>query len=574
MDKSVETQAVPESLEGGLLGPLPVVMKYLRKLKVRDIIDAAAPSDPRHKVTHGECIEALLCSIFLKNHTLSHVSQTLSAYDLPAIFGKPGVQAELFHDYRLGEALDALYGKTEALYAEVVFRGLEAFQIALKRLHLDSTTVSLHGQYVGAFDPLACLIKEPPRPDYGKSKDHRDDLKQLVMSLTVGDYGGPVYGRVTHGNTSDVEEFRHHLDSLAGMLGDLRDTLLVADCKLCTGPTLAQAFDLGFNLVTLVPETFKIRAALINQACRESLTFLKETETGEIYHGKSFKVPYTLEIPGQEDRQVFLRFLVIHSSDLERQRRETTRRAAEKESKRLEKEVLRRQAKVSYACLADAEQEANQIIGAAAAKHHQIGFQVEEFTEVKKRRGRQPAQESPVTVQRFRIHWTIQANPSTISVPGTFSPSGMYVLLTTISDRRSLSDLQVLNAYKGQEVVERGFHWLKGPLRVAPVFLKSCERIDVLGFVYLISMFVYALVQRDVRMRLKEQDATLPSPAGPRSDRPTAWGLFLLLEHLTILRFRSGPRTQIFARNFNKVQMEILDKCGWTALYFQPEKTT
>ena len=32
MDKSVETQAVPESLEGGLLGPLPVVMKYLRKL--------------------------------------------------------------------------------------------------------------------------------------------------------------------------------------------------------------------------------------------------------------------------------------------------------------------------------------------------------------------------------------------------------------------------------------------------------------------------------------------------------------------------------------------------------------
>lgn len=574
MSKSREENPVSESLEGGLLGPLPVVMKYLRELKIRDIIDAAVPPDARHLVTHGECIEALLCSIFLKNHTLSHVAQTLSGYDLPAIFGRLGIRADLFHDFRLGEALDALYGKTEGLYAEIVFRGLQAFQITIKRLHLDTTTVSLHGQYDGLVDDWVSRIKEPPRPDYGKSKDHRDDLKQLVIGLTVGDYGGPIYGRVTHGNASDVEEFRHHLDVLAGMLEDLREAILVADCKLCTGPTLAQAYDLEFNLVTLVPETFGIRGALIRQASSEFLSFLKETEEGEVYHGKSFKVPYSLEIPGKEARLVFLRFLVIHSSFLEKQRRESARRATDKERTRLEKEILRRQAKVSYACRPDAEQEAPQIIAMAAVKHHQIGFQVEEYTEIKKKKGKRPVQKNPETVQRFRIRWDIQEIPLTTTPPGTFSPEGMYVLLTTISDRRSLSDLQVLNAYKGQEVVERGFHWLKGPLRVAPVFLKSRERIDVLGFVYLISMLVYALVQRDVRGRLEKQNATLPSPAGPRSNRPTAWGLFLLLEHLTIFRLRSGSGMHIFSRNFSKVQMEILDRCGWTGLYFQAGEMT
>jgi len=46
---------------------------------------------------------------------------------------------------------------------------------------------------------------------------------------------------------------------------------------------------------------------------------------------------------------------------------------------------------------------------------------------------------------------------------------------------------------RGQQVVEIVLHWLKSPLAVAPVFLKRVTSIDVLGFVYLISMFLYAL---------------------------------------------------------------------------------
>ncbi|MDP2816398.1 MAG: hypothetical protein Q8O19_06940, partial [Rectinemataceae bacterium] len=93
-------------------------------------------------------------------------------------------------------------------------------------------------------------------------------------------------------------------------------------------------------------------------------------------------------------------------------------------------------------------------------------------------------------VTKFFLEGQIQEIPKETR---PFDPEGMFVLLTTIQDRRELSDLRVLEAYKGQQVVEIGFHWLKGPLAVAPVFLKLPSRIEVLGFVYLISMFLYAL---------------------------------------------------------------------------------
>ncbi len=153
-----------------------------------------------------------------------------------------GHQCRFFHEFRLGTALDALYGKTGELYSEIVFRGLAAFKIAIKRLHLGTTTISLHGDYDTIQEVLPSLIKPPPRPDYGKSKDHREDLKQLVLSLTVGDFGGPICGRMVDGNTSDVVEFRHHLNSLAGMLEDLRELVLVAENRPPAGKGALSSF--------------------------------------------------------------------------------------------------------------------------------------------------------------------------------------------------------------------------------------------------------------------------------------------------------------------------------------------
>ena len=548
------------------LGPLPIVMHYLRRMEVKKVIDDKVPPHALQTVTHGECVEALLCAIFLGTHTLSHVAKTLSKFDLPHLFEHPGLSSEQFNDTRLGEALDALYGKTESLYADVVIRGIHAFDLVIRRLHTDSTTLKLFGAYNFADEIEASHLPPPPKPTFGKSKDHRPDLKQLLLSLSVSNEGCPIYGRVTDGNISDVTEFRLHLEKLASMLDDLREIVLVADCKLCTDPTLVLAHDLGFNLVTLLPDNYSLRRQLIEEASREAeLPLLLKTAKGEEYHGKSYKIPFSIEnMAGRKDR-VYLRFLVIHSTQLGEQRTQTRLRGAAKERKALEKVITKAQ-KTPFACEPDAQKVAATIIAEAKAKHHVLYFSIEARQVVRPApKGRRPRGLEDVAETRFFL----KGEATEIPRPQCrFDPEGMFVLLTTISDRRELSDTRALEAYKGQQTVEIGFHWLKGPLEVAPVFLKKTTRIDVLGFVYLISMFLYAVVQRDLRREVKNQGVEIVGPCQEKTVKPTTRALFKIFEGVDRVVVTHEGRIHSETRYLTTNLRLILEIMNWQHLYF------
>lgn len=97
-------------------------------------------------------------------------------------------------------------------------------------------------------------------------------------------------------------------------------------------------------------------------------------------------------------------------------------------------------------------------------------------------------------------------------------------LLTTVSDGRVLSDADILEGYKGRNVVEMCFKWLKGPAAVAPVLLKSPSRIQALGFVLVVWMLVFALIQRETRLKLPDGKEML-HPGKKKTDKPTTRGI-------------------------------------------------
>jgi transposase len=69
-------------------------------------------------------------------------------------------------------------------------------------LHQDTTTLALYGAYADEPKPPGA-----PRPAYGHSKDGRDDLTQVLLSLGVsGDGGVPVRLGRRDGNRSDRVE--------------------------------------------------------------------------------------------------------------------------------------------------------------------------------------------------------------------------------------------------------------------------------------------------------------------------------------------------------------------------------
>ena len=79
---------------------------------------------------------------------------------------------------------------------------LEVYSIPTPWLHQDTTTIVLYGAYKD--EPQT---PKAPRPAYGHSKDGRDDLKQVLLSLGVSRDGGiPLRLGIRDGNRSDSVE--------------------------------------------------------------------------------------------------------------------------------------------------------------------------------------------------------------------------------------------------------------------------------------------------------------------------------------------------------------------------------
>lgn len=174
------------------------------------------------------------------------------------------------------------------------------------------------------------------------------------------------------------------------------------------------------------------------------------------------------------------------------------------------------------------------------------------------------ASNQPFDLDLFKIRASVSKKPVEEK---EISAAGMFVLLTTAKDGRNLSDCKILETYKGQSVVEVGFHWLKGPLAVAPVFLKSPKRIDVLGFIYMVALLIYGLIQRDIRMKLEKRGGKIACPDNRRTDRPTTQGILKVFENIDCLIIPSPGTEIMILRYFTKEHQEILDLLGISNLY-------
>ncbi len=112
---------------------------------------------------------------------------------------------------------------------------------------------------------------------------------------------------------------------------------------------------------------------------------------------------------------------------------------------------------------------------------------------------------------------------------------GKFMLAT---NDLALGDEQILQAYKQQGTVERGFRFLKnGDFQLAPVFLKSPRRIQALSFVMCLSLMVYSIIENQLRTSLAKANETIRiqdnGPADYKNNaRPTLMKVFAMFDHL------------------------------------------
>ena len=130
---------------------------------------------------------------------------------------------------------------------------------------------------------------------------------------------------------------------------------------------------------------------------------------------------------------------------------------------------------------------------------------------------------------------------------------------------RNLTPAQVLEAHKGQPVIEKRFEQLKTVHEIAPVFLKNTGRIEAFFTLYFFALLIQALIERQLRLEMQRQKLTeLPIYLEQRRCKhPTTeqiLRLFSLAERHTLLR-EERP-VQVFPPELTGIQSQTLELLG------------
>ena len=491
---------------------LPLVLGVVRKLNVAALIETFCPPHPAHVLSCGRGVEALVLAILDGHHALYKVGARLEERGMVPLL-QPGLQRASLHDYRRGQILDALFAANlNRVFGAIALNALEVYGLATPWLHQDTTTITLYGAYEEEARPVKGPV--PPRPAYGHSKDGHDDLKQVLLSLGVSSDGLPLRMGLRDGNTSDSTETPVAIEEcLALGLNGVHG--IVADSKAYCKRTLGLCLEQGVGLITLVPRTCAVRQEVAAWGQQHgSLPLLLEKpgrtrqESPRRWHGQSVVRRVPVEYADGRLAVADIRFLVVHSSQLAHQAAAAYTAAQAKEAERVAEHIQRVEARW-FACAADAEAAIAEYDGRGQGRrgrkprpwrYHVLHYQIEAVSSPTKRsrRGRPPKAEAPQVEVRYRL----------VVHPEALAPSedaqGWTVLATTVRPE-VCPDTEMLQAYQEQHItVEPGFRWIKNPAAISPVWLEKPERIAALAMLTVVGLLVYTVIQRQVRLYLRE----------------------------------------------------------------------
>jgi transposase len=453
------------------LGAIPLLLPLLEQMGLRELVNRRC-----HPANHatGDLDLGLVTLLLVLNRLLApqplvHVETWLAGTVLPDLLAVDAAQA---NDDRLARALDALVPHLDALWQDLVVAAIRAYDLDLRQLCYDLTSVSFCGEYEGAEGIT-----------YGYSRDHRPDRKQLELATTVTAAGGvPLDYRILAGNVADRTTPVENLQRLQDLLALLppRDPsepiVVTSDRAMLTAEALAAYHD--SDLCYLGP----LDPSLGQGAVRDLLATVAAEELQELAYRPQRAdrdpawQPYrgvlrTLEIPHPtpERPPLHVRALVVWSpakARLDQHLRTTQLTRLEDTLTDLAGKLNRR----PYTTRTAVEKRLATIL-----RHHPA----RRFLQAAVTGG----DGDPVGLTWTRDEAAIQEAARI---------DGRYVLGTNAS---SLDADQMLTRSKRRDVPEKRYALLKGPLAVRPIYLHKEERIHALVFCTMVALLVFTLLE-------------------------------------------------------------------------------
>jgi len=150
------------------------------------LVDDHCPGE--EEVSHGTTVDVLGLNRLMAPKPLYKVKEWMAETVLEDTLG---IAAAQMHDTRMGRTLDELYPHLGAIWQDTALQAVLEYDLDLRFLHYDITSAYFEGEYAHS-----------EKVDYGCSRDHRPDAKQVNLTVNVsGEEGIPLGYRVLAGRT-------------------------------------------------------------------------------------------------------------------------------------------------------------------------------------------------------------------------------------------------------------------------------------------------------------------------------------------------------------------------------------
>jgi transposase len=544
---------------------IPVLLEQLEKMQVAKMLD-------KHFPTHGNwqgmslgAVAVVWLTFILSeaNHRLSHV-QDWAQQRLKTLSGCLGqeVRALDLSDDRLPIILDHLsdeeaWGDFERSLNRRILR---VYDLQPARVRIDSTTAKGYVD-VGA-DGLF---------QFGHSKDHRPDLPQIKINISVLDpLGLPLTTTILSGEAADDPLYIPEIKRVQQSLGR-RGVTYIGDSKMAAIQTrayVAQSENYYLCPLPTVQVSNEELAKLLEPVWtkQQALTSVyrdnNEVEPELLAEGFQYNLTLNNELDGKltkwRERRLVIRSLQYAQSQA---------RALDERVKKACQDIndlnRRAQGKKRFS----EEVELQQAVDTILSKYKVVGLiDLVYYREVTHKPLRRYGNRAASTKVDSNIDVTATANESALL---EVKRSLGWRVYATNQPAKQLSLEQAVLAYRAEYLVEAAIGRLKGkPLSLTPIYLETDNRVIGLVRLLMIGLRVFTLLEFTARKQLQQDDSSLAGiyPGNPKraTERPTTGMMLRAFEGLTLTLITETDRIIAHLSPLSAVQQHILHLFGFS----------
>ena len=532
-----------------VLGAHPLIEHYLQKLRIAEIIATYIPQDQRIKLPTERTLSLLIHNILTTPMPMYAIADWLAPLDEHGLGLEPG-QADCIHDDRVGQALERFYhGRHKDVFFHLALRAIKTFELDCSQIHQDTTTVTFCGQYAS--------WSAPEELTHGINKDHRPDLKQLVLGLSVtADGSVPLVHQIYSGNQTDDRLHPENHQRLRRLL-QRADFIYVADCKLATQENLRRLAGCGGRFVSVMPRTRK-EDKVFRQRARQKQVQWVHLLSRKNNRRPASKIDHYYLAQGQYQADSY-RLLWIRSS----QKAEQDAQARQKRLTQTLEALRQVQSRLNTYHL-KSQPAIEQALQDILDEHHTqdwIGYRIQVHRQYEKhfpKRGRpKGSQEGQWTWKPF---FSVDFNLDRQALEQEALTDGVFPLITNLEEA-NYSAKRVLEIYKFQPFLEKRHSQLKTWQEVTPVLLKKDERVVAYLHLHVMALMVATLIERQLRRAMQRRSlSTLPLYPEDRPCRyPTLFDIVRVFSGVERYEVLDGDRVTLFPAKLTQLQQQLLE---------------